>query len=182
MRITSGYLLNRKFEVPLNEVRPTMEAVREALFSSLGGHCSGLHILDLYAGTGSLGLEAWSRGAASITFVEKDHLAVKTIQRNIDNLHSKDLGSTDVVCEDAIKYLVKAKDKYDLIFADPPYDMVDAFEKTLSAISNAGIFTKSGMLVYEMRKKQEWNLPANWVLKRNKCYGKTRILILSQES
>lgn len=182
MRITSGYLLNRKFEVPLNDVRPTMEAVREALFSSLGGHCNELSVLDLYSGTGSLGLEAWSRGAKSVTFVERNHLATETIRRNIDNLKTKELGVTRIICDDAIKYILETKDTFNLILADPPYDMTDAFEKTLSALSETAIFTKDGLLVYEMRKRQEWNLPSNWLLKRNKCYGKTRILILSQES
>ena len=181
MRITSGYLLNRKFEVPLNDVRPTMEAVREALFSSLGGHCNELSVLDLYSGTGSLGLEAWSRGAKSVTFVERNHLAIETIRRNIDNLKTKELGATRIICDDAIKYILETKDTFNLILADPPYDMTDAFEKTLSALSETAIFTEDGLLVYEMRKRQEWNLPSNWLFKRNKCYGKTRILILIRQ-
>jgi len=71
MRITSGILRNRRFNVPKQDVRPTQERVREAIFSSLGGTCEGMKVLDLFAGAGGLGLEAWSRGAESVTFVEK---------------------------------------------------------------------------------------------------------------
>ena len=75
MRITSGWLRNRRFEVPKGDVRPTMESVREALFSSLGGSCEGWRVLDLFAGSGALGLEAWSRGAEHVRFVEKQSAA-----------------------------------------------------------------------------------------------------------
>ena len=109
-------------------------------------------------------------------------MAIETIRRNIDNLKTKELGVTRIICDDAIKYIRETKDTFNLILADPPYDMTDAFEKTLSALSETAIFTKDGLLVYEMRKRQEWNLPSNWLLKRDKCYGKTRILILSRES
>ena len=67
IRVTSGILKGRRFDVVGEAVRPTMESVREAIFSSLGGSCKGLRVLDLYAGSGSLGLEAWSRGARGNT-------------------------------------------------------------------------------------------------------------------
>ena len=181
MRITSGYLRNRQFEVPDSEVRPTMEAVREALFSSLGGHCNGLHVLDLYAGSGALGLEAWSRGAASVIFVEKHVKVMKQIEQNVEQLQSDELGMARVYCADAVRWVREAKISFDLILVDPPYDCAEAFEETLSAIKSASALTADGFLVYEMRSTQEWSLPLGWSVKAEKRYGKTRVLILNQE-
>ena len=181
MRITSGHLRNRQFKMPDSEVRPTMEAVREALFSSLGGHCNGLRVLDLYAGSGSLGLEAWSRGAASVTFVEKHSKVMKQIEQNVEQLRSAELGIAKVYCADAVRWVREAKMSFDLILADPPYDCEEAFEGTLSAIESASALTADGFVVYEMRSRQEWSLPSGWSVKRDKRYGKTRVLILNQE-
>ena len=181
VRITSGHLRNRQFEVPDSEVRPTMEAVREALFSSLGGHCNGLRVLDLYAGSGALGLEAWSRGAASVTFVEKHPSVMKQIEQNVEHLRSDELGIVKVYCADAVRWVREAKISFDLILADPPYDCAEAFEETLSAIESASALTADGFVVYEMRSRQEWSLPSGWSVKRDKRYGKTRVLILNQE-
>lgn len=181
VRITSGHLRNRQFEVPRSEVRPTMEAVREALFSSLGRHCNGLRVLDLYAGSGALGLEAWSRGAASVTFVEKHSKVMKQIEQNVEQLRSAELGEAQVYCADAVRWVRETKSSFDLILADPPYDCAEAFEETLSAIKSASALTADGFVVYEMRSRQECMLPSGWSVKRDKRYGKTRVLILNQE-
>ena len=181
VRITSGHLRNRQFEVPRSEVRPTMEAVREALFSSLGGQCNGLRVLDLYAGSGALGLEAWSRGAASVTFVEKHSKVMKQIEQNVEQLRLPELGTAQVYCADAVRWVREVKISFDLILVDPPYDCTEAFEETLSAIESASALTADGFVVYEMRSTQEWSLPLGWSVKRDKRYGKTRVLILNQE-
>ena len=181
VRITSGHLRNRQFEVPHSEVRPTMEAVREALFSSLGGQCNGLRVLDLYAGSGALGLEAWSRGAASVTFVEKHSKVMKQIEQNVEQLRLPELGTAQVYCADAVRWVREVKISFDLILVDPPYDCTEAFEETLSAIESASALTADGFVVYEMRSTQEWSLPLGWSVKRDKRYGKTRVLILNQE-
>lgn len=181
VRITSGYLRNRQFEVSRSEVRPTMEAVREALFSSLGGHCNGWRVLDLYAGSGALGLEAWSRGAASVIFVEKHVKVMKQIEQNVEQLRSDELGEAQVYCADAVRWVREVKSSFDLILADPPYDCTEAFEETLTAIKSASALTADGFVVYEMRSRQEWRLPSGWTVKRDKRYGKTRVLILNQE-
>ena len=149
-----------------------MEAVREALFSSLGGHCNELSVLDLYSGTGSLGLEAWSRGAKSVTFVERNHLATETIRRNIDNLKTKELGVTRIICDDAIKYILETKDTFNLILADPPYDKFDynwLFNSCIKKLS------KNGKLVVEMKKN-------NFIYDNciEKVYGDTKVLLYNR--
>jgi 16S rRNA (guanine966-N2)-methyltransferase len=178
MRITSGLLRNRLFEVPKVEVRPTMEAVREAVFSSLGGSCEGLRVLDLFAGSGALGMEAWSRGAESVTFVEQHPLVCKNLQRNIASLESSDLGATRCVKADAVKWLCGAGEQFDLILADPPYDLPNALLDTLEGIAKHSVLTEGGTLVYELRSSGAVEVPVGWKILRDKTYGKTRVLML----
>jgi 16S rRNA (guanine966-N2)-methyltransferase len=178
MRITSGILRNRRFEVPDQEVRPTMEAVREAVFSSLGGSCEGLDVLDLFAGSGALGMEAWSRGAKSVTFVEQHPLVFRNLQANLEALGNDQLGGTKCWKSDAIKWLDRATGQFDLILADPPYDLPDAMANTLAGIANGSVLTGDGILVYEMRSKGDPVVPEEWNVIRDKRYGKTRVLIL----
>ena len=182
MRITSGWLRNRRFEVPKGDVRPTMEAVREALFSSLGGSCEGWRVLDLFAGSGALGLEAWSRGAAQVRFVEKQSVAVAQIEANVEALRVEELGDTEVVRADVLRWLPSAFGSYELIFADPPYDLPEAFSQTLAGVAQAGILADDGWLIYEMRGVQSVEIPADWKVMRDKAYGKTRIVMLKRES
>ena len=86
MRITSGILKNRKIKSFDVDIRPTKESVREAIFSSIGGTCKNLHILDLYAGYGSFGLEAWSRGARRVTFVENHKFLTNQLSQFIKDI------------------------------------------------------------------------------------------------
>ncbi|QBG48828.1 16S rRNA (guanine(966)-N(2))-methyltransferase RsmD [Verrucomicrobia bacterium S94] len=177
MRITSGFLRNRRFQVPDQEVRPTMEAVREAVFSSLGS-VEGLSVLDLFAGSGALGLEAWSRGAGAVTFVEQHAGVWRNLQRNIEELNHPNLGKTKVFKSDAIRWLSCAGEAFDVILADPPYDLPDAMENTLAGIAEHSVLKPDGVLVYEMRAKGEPVISADWKVLRDKRYGKTRVLIL----
>lgn len=178
MRITSGILKNRRFEVPEAEVRPTMESVREAIFSSLGGYCEGLKVLDLFAGSGALGMEAWSRGAESVTFVEQHSNVWKNLQNTIQSLENDDLGKTKCVKSDAVKWLARAGESFDLILADPPYDLPDAMQNTLEGIVKYSVLKADGILVYEMRFKGDPVVSDDWKVIRDKRYGKTRVLIL----
>lgn len=178
MRITSGILRNRRVNVPKQEVRPTMESVREAVFSSLGGRCECLNVLDLFAGSGALGLEAWSRGAAAVTFVEKHPVVWKNLQQNIAVLEEEGLGKVACIKADAIRWLERGGERFDLILADPPYDLPDAMLLTLEAIAHHSVLTEGGMLVYELRSSGVVQLPDGWNVMRDKTYGKTRVMTL----
>ena len=182
MRITSGILRNRRINVPNQEVRPTMESVREAVFSSLGGTCDGLNVLDVFAGSGALGLEAWSRGAASVTFVEQHPAVWQNLQRNIEMLSGAGLGAVTCIRADAIQWLARAGERFDLILADPPYDLPDAMRLTLEAIARHSVLTEGGTLVYELHSKGAVQLPAGWKIIRDKTYGKTRVMTLQLKS
>jgi 16S rRNA (guanine966-N2)-methyltransferase len=178
MRITSGILKNRRFSVPKQEVRPTMESVREAVFSALGGSCQGLKVLDLFAGSGALGLEAWSRGAESVTFVEQHPAVWKNLQQNIDALAGDGLGRTSCIKADAFRWLAGAGERFDLILADPPYDLPEAMRLTLEGIARHSVLTHRGTLVYELRSSGAVEIPNGWTVLRDKVYGKTRVLKL----
>jgi 16S rRNA (guanine966-N2)-methyltransferase len=178
MRITSGILRNRQFNVPKQEVRPTKEAVREAIFSSLGGTCEGLKVLDLFAGSGALGMEAWSRGADAVTFVEQHPAVWKNLQANVQALESDQVGRATCIKGDAIRYLDRAGEAFDLILADPPYDLPDAMMLTLEGIRQHSVLTDGGVLVYELRSSDAIHVPESWDIIRDKKYGYARVLML----
>ena len=178
MRVTSGILRNRVFDVPSAEVRPTKERVREAIFSSLGGHCDGLRVLDLFAGAGSLGLEAWSRGAHEVVFVEKSSNVWKNLKKTVEKFQCLELGKVSCVRGDAISFLKRSAGAFDLIFADPPYDLEGAMEGTLAGIVAHSVLTVDGVLVYELRSSDAYEVSKDWIVVRNKVYGDTRVLIL----
>jgi len=125
MRIVAGTFRGRRLAAPRGrDVRPTADRVREALFSILGS-VEGDVVLDLFAGTGALGLEALSRGAAAATFVEIDRQAHEVVRRNIDATVTGTDVATDLVKGDAarvVRSLALAERRFDLVFFDPPYE------------------------------------------------------------
>lgn len=120
MRITGGTSRGFNLRVPrITDIRPAQEMVRLAVFSILAEEIQGAHILDLYAGSGSFGLEALSRGAGHATFVDSNPLAIEAIETNSKN--AKFWGKTTVVKRDAIMYLSESHATFDIIFVCPPY-------------------------------------------------------------
>lgn len=123
MRIVAGAAKGRRLTAPSSEgVRPTADRVKEALFASLQPLLAGARVLDLYAGTGALGLEALSRGAATVTFVERDRAALDALRRNIATVG---LPGTHVVAADVARAVLDELPgaPYDLVVADPPYQL-----------------------------------------------------------
>jgi 16S rRNA (guanine966-N2)-methyltransferase len=178
MRINSGILGRRTFKVPKDGLRPTMEQAREGVFSSLATRVPGARVLDLFAGSGSLGLEAWSRGAASVTAVEKVSKHWKILQENFQTLQGDpDLGLWEAVQADVYDYLKRADGsfQFDLVFADPPYEEAD-LPKLLELLR--GVLAQGGILVFEMRSRGAYSLPPEWNLIKEKRYGGTRMLFL----
>src|SRR4029450_2362813 len=120
MRVIAGTSGGIRLVVPKSDVRPTMDRVKAAIFSSLGARIIGARVLDLFAGTGALGIEALSRGAACVMFVENDLQAVRAIERNLAQTGlSGRIRRQDVF--DFLNY-PSTSEPHDLIFADPPYD------------------------------------------------------------
>lgn len=129
MRIVSGEFKGRRLAAPRGrDVRPTSDKVREALFSILGS-VDGDVVIDLFAGTGALGIEALSRGAAKATFVELDRQALEVVNRNIDATLTRDHDRCEVIKGDAarvVRTLALAQKRFDLVFFDPPYEQTSA--------------------------------------------------------
>ena len=181
MRITSGILKGRTFKVPKIGVRPTTERTREAVFSSVAAYVPNTRVLDLFAGAGGLGLEAWSRGAESVTAVEKVSKHWKNLEQNFQALEGDpELGVYKVVRADVYEYLKRAGSpfEFDLIFADPPYDEVE-LPRLLEAVGDA--LAPDGLLVFEMHKRDAVEVSKPWKLLKEKKYGSTKVLFLTRE-
>lgn len=153
MRITSGTFKSRIIKAP-GGIRPTLDNVRKAIFDILGGSVEGGKILDLFSGSGALGLEALSRGAGSCIFVDNSRSSVKAIKENLEGLGLKGSASAEVVYADslaAIRRFAGEGARFDLIFMDPPYYKEFA-KKSLSLLADCDILTETGVVVIEHSK------------------------------
>ena len=172
MRVVAGRHRGRPLEAPPGrDTRPTADRVREALFSILGD-VTGSRVLDLFAGSGALGIEALSRGAASATFVESDRRAAGVIRANLESLGE----SADVVVRDALRWLgsAPAGTSYDLVLLDPPYDSAPRLGVTLSQ-SLPAVLADDAVIVTESDKRNPLTL--DLPLETERTYGDTRIAI-----
>jgi len=181
MRITGGTLRSRRLQVA-EGIRPTQDRVREAVFSALGEGIAGTRVLDLFAGTGALGLEAWSRGARSVCCVEKNETVCRTLRENIESLcGGGNGGEIRAICSDCFRFLERdsTEGAYDLVLADPPYAQSGpggTLELLLRALHRASILPPTGLLVYEQGVREPEAEEPGWTLLRSRKYGKTRVL------
>ncbi len=172
MRVVAGEYGGRRLHAPAGRsTRPTADRVREALFSILGD-VSGACVLDLYAGSGALGIEALSRGAAGAEFVDSGRLAVEAIRRNLAELEIQ----APVHRRDALAWLAAAGTvrTYDLVFCDPPYDSAARLALPLSERLPA-ILSDSARIVTESDKRSPLELA--FPLMRERTYGDTRLAV-----
>ena len=171
MRIIAGSKRGARIAAPKGlATRPTGDRVREAAFNLIGP-VDGATVLDLFAGSGAMGLEALSRGAASVTFVESDRVACRTISRNLEQLG---LTGARVACEDAVGWLRRETRRYDLVLVDPPYEDFVFLEHKL-APSLASVLAPTGLIVVETAAKQEPALPL--ARRTSRRYGSARLTL-----
>jgi 16S rRNA (guanine(966)-N(2))-methyltransferase RsmD len=185
MRITGGLLRSRRLRVPSRKVRPSQDRVREALFSSLGERVVNARVLDLFAGSGALGLEAWSRGAASVCWVEADREAFRVLQQNVKALCTDPARETRCVFSDVYRFLRTGHEgpPFDLILADPPYDPEgrrDELRKTLRGLRQHSMLAADGVLVYEQAADEPTVDAVGWERLRARRYGQTRLAYYTQ--
>jgi len=152
LRVIGGRLSGRRFRVPRGEVRPTSDRVREALFNRLG-NLEGVRVLDLYAGSGALGIEAISRGAVEATFVESEALALGVLRANlaalgIDPIAVVEAGDVPAV----VRRLGRAKQRFDLVLIDPPYASEEP-TRAFEALVDAAVLSPDAMLVLERDRR-----------------------------
>ena len=177
VRITSGEWKNRNLEVPdIDGLRPTSERVRETLFNWLMPSIHKSVCLDLFAGSGSLGFEALSRGARHCTFVEKSKLAFRQIKttRTILNAMNSEAHNCD-----AIDFLSSVHNhNFNLVFLDPPFSD-DYLISSIESIHEYQLVSRGGYIYIEFNKNNDlFNLPDNWSVIRKKIYGNVCFILI----
>ncbi len=184
MRIIGGEYKSRSIVMPKGvEMRPTQDKVREALFNILGD-ITGKKVLELFAGSGAFGIEAISRGAVSVTFVDNNFRCVQTIKSNLGSLCVPD-SRYNIIRVDALKFpakLAQSREKYDIIFLDPPY-YLDMAKKCLINIDSYDIVAPVGLVIVEHFKKDALGAELErFVFLDERRYGDTVITILRRTS
>ena len=185
MRIVKGRFAGRDLVSPNDaRVRPTAEHVRAAMLDELEPYLRGARVLDLFAGSGALGIEALSRGASSVIFVEGDRDSIQAIERNLAK--TKLLGR--VQRQDVFDFLRQQSnaEKFEIIFADPPYETADLEQSYTAKLLNderlPQLLEPNGLFVLEKRPGETISDLKGWRVIRQKTYGATEVLFLSRSA
>lgn len=178
MRVITGSARGRKLKTPENyDIRPTTDNVKESVFNIIQFDIEGRRVLDLFAGTGQLGIECLSRGASSAVFVDQSREAVKIVK---ENLKACGLSGT-VVQSDALSFL-RTCGKFDIIFVDPPYDS-DLYESVLNTVNSIDILSDGGIIICESRRERALpEMTAPYKKRREYTYGKVKLCIYTKEN
>lgn len=170
MRIISGKYKGKKLNgFNIDGTRPTMDRVKESLFAMIQNHINGSTVLDLFAGSGALGLEAISNGAKKCYLVDNNQIAIKTIKENSINIKE----DINIINIDYKKFLKETKEKFDIIFLDPPYQS-NQLNKALKIIEERNLLNENGIIICEYEKIEPIT---NLKLLKNKSYGPKNIKI-----
>ena len=172
IRIIGGKWKGKKIYFNLNDdLRPTPDRAKETLFNWLGQDLNEMHCLDLFSGTGALGLEALSRGAKKVTFVEKNKDYLQKIKKVYLEMSQKE--DCDFYCAECLEWVQNksSKAKYDLIFIDPPFNK-NLIDNLLSNILRRKFLSESGKIYFEFEKKLDLKIPKSLNLKKKKSLGK----------
>jgi len=168
VRIIGGCWRSRRLRLPESEgLRPTPDRVRETVFNWLQPSIVGAQCLDLFAGSGALGLEALSRGAACAVMVERESAAIAALRANVADLNAS---HAEIVAGDGIQYLQRTAQPFDIVFLDPPYRS-DLLATCCVLLVNGGWVRAGGLIYLETPSGQEPQLPDSWTLLRSKRAG-----------
>jgi len=175
MRVIAGSRKGHRIDAPKGmSTRPTSDRVRENVFNLVQSWVEDAVVLDLFAGSGAMGIEALSRGAGRTVFVESDAQACRAIEHNLDKLR---LSGAEVVCRDVTRFVAADTRTYDLVFCDPPYDEYAALAPTLARYAPK-LLTEDGLLVLETAAKTEPELPL--AQRTSRRYGAARITLFER--
>ena len=178
MRIIGGDHRGRKLATPADKnIRPTSDRMRETIFNILSHspvELTGANVLDVFAGTGALGLEALSRGAAHVTFFDKDRKSLSLVKKNVALL--KALEKTTIKCISSPK-LPPSRIRYDVVFLDPPYNL-DVINETISVLEKNVYLSDDVIIVIEYSSSNELIIPDFLKVTKEKTYGESRFSFL----
>lgn len=181
MRIIAGIYKGAKLQsLPGKKIRPTPSRIREAIFDIISDKIVGAEFLDLFSGTGAVGIEAISRGAKNVTLVEIDARAVSLIKKNLKKIHKADLPT--IIKNNslqAIKYLNTNQIKFDIVFLDPPY-FKNIYLKILQEIDKSTVINEGGLIIVQHSTDAKVNYDfKNIIFLKERKYGKSKITIFS---
>ena len=178
MRVITGIARGRRLKTPEGmDIRPTTDNVKESVFNILQFDIEGRRVLDLFAGTGQLGIECLSRGAKEAVFIDQNRDAVKIVR---DNLKACGF-SAPVLQQDALSYL-NTCGSFDLIFVDPPYD-AGLYKPVLEKINSIDILSEGGIILCESRRETDMpEMQAPYYKRKEYRYGKVKLSLYSKES
>lgn len=184
-RITGGRFSSRRLAFPKGPpIRPTLDQVRQAIFNLLGSRVVGARVLDLFSGSGALGIEALSRGASFVLFVDRSFFCVQAIRENLEQLPAEP-ARVEVVRAELLTALRRlhrqGESRFDLVFADPPYGK-DLARKTLIALTRYAIVSPQGLVVLEHDKRdllppEVSGSEGRFLLQRSQRYGDTAVAL-----
>ena len=180
MKVISGKYKGRKLEgFDIAGTRPTMDRVKESLFAMIQPWIEDAVVLDLFAGSGNLGIEALSEGASFSYFVDKNKKAYMTIQKNLELLDIKDATLFFMDYQKALQEFSNQSIRFDIIFLDPPYQ-TDLIEKSIRSIINLSLLSSEGVIVVESDRLEKIVFPACLKIVKSKKYGDKWVAILRQ--
>ena len=172
MRVISGKYKGKKLEgFTIEGTRPTMDRVKESIFGTIQNYVRNSTVLDLFAGSGSLGIEALSNGASSCYFCDNGKEAIKILDKNLDNINNSHILKKDY--KDALKELKNNNVKFDLVFLDPPYKL-NIINDSIKKILEYDLLNKNGLIICEY---EEELVECDLELIKEKKYGTTYVKI-----
>ncbi|GAB6139093.1 16S rRNA (guanine(966)-N(2))-methyltransferase RsmD [Halanaerobaculum tunisiense] len=177
MRIISGKNKGKKLKsLDRNDVRPTSDRTKEALFNILGPDVVGVRFLDLYAGFGGIGIEALSRGAKEAIFIEENNEIAATIS---DNLQAVDYQEqSEVIVSDALEAMRRLRGTFELIFMDPPYHQEELYESSLEQIKEYDLLHPTGIVIVEHHTQADLDWPTSYEVIKQRNYGNSTLTLL----
>ncbi len=178
MRVISGTVRGKRLKEPSDySIRPTTDKVKESIFNIIQFDIEGRNVLDLFAGTGQLGIECLSRGAASVTFVDQSKEAISIVKQNLKTCGLE----ARVVQDDSIAFLSRGA-KYDIIILDPPY-ATNLLDKALEIINSVDILSEGGIIMCESaREKHMPELKSPYFMRKEYNYGKVKLTTYGKET
>lgn len=181
LRVIAGTAGGRKLVAPKGGARPTQDRVKEALFSSLGDRVLDANVLDLYAGSGALAIEALSRGAARAVLVDDDRAAVTAIRANLATVGFEGRATVSARSADTFARAGAPGGPFDLVLLDPPYDVPSAaVGAVLAVLADAGAVVPGATVVIERATGSDpVALPPGWDVRRERTYGDTLLIVAS---